>query len=84
MTVLSTFDFCHLKRVDKMVKSSKNTSWIKMQIKGETPSLSFFESLDYLTVIKNAGFGELIMMQKNFFRKSTIESGGQAIENSSI
>ena len=35
LTVLSTFNFCRLKRVDKMVKSAKNTSWIKLQIKGD-------------------------------------------------
>ena len=35
LTVLSTLKFCRLKRVDKMVKSTKNTSWIKLQIKGD-------------------------------------------------
>ena len=35
LTVLSTFIFCRLKRVDKMVKSTKNILWIKLQIKGE-------------------------------------------------
>ena len=33
--ILSTSKFCRLKRVNKMVKSTKNTLWIKLQIKGE-------------------------------------------------
>ena len=38
----------------------------------------------YVTVIENEAFFLLITMEKQFFRKSIIESGGQAVESWSI
>ena len=56
-----------MKRVDKMVKSAKNTLWTKLQIKG----LIYFKKWIKLTFPKKTVFSGLkIVVDKMAFKKS--------------